>query len=111
MKMNIKTVLRLFEHASVRRIAILLPIGRGEACIYHLESVSGWCRAYMSQSGGHPAGSTRRTLRVLSPEGHLYPDLIIAAASLSGISTESISSPLDPCQILVARGIGAGASV
>src|SRR5512140_2540833 len=31
------------------RIAILLAIGRGEACVCHLESILGWRQAYISQ--------------------------------------------------------------
>jgi DNA-binding transcriptional ArsR family regulator len=31
------------------RIAILLSIGRGEACVCHLEAILGWRQAYISQ--------------------------------------------------------------
>jgi DNA-binding transcriptional ArsR family regulator len=31
------------------RLAILLAIGRGEACVCHLESILGWRQAYLSQ--------------------------------------------------------------
>ncbi len=31
------------------RIAILLAVGRGEACVCHLESLLGWRQAYISQ--------------------------------------------------------------
>ena len=31
------------------RLAILLAIGRGEACVCHLESILGWRQAYISQ--------------------------------------------------------------
>jgi len=31
------------------RIAILLAIGRGEACVCHLEAILGWRQAYISQ--------------------------------------------------------------
>lgn len=31
------------------RVAILLAIGRGEACVCHLESILGWRQAYISQ--------------------------------------------------------------
>jgi ArsR family transcriptional regulator len=31
------------------RIAILIAIGRGEACVCHLESILGWRQAYISQ--------------------------------------------------------------
>lgn len=35
--------------ASPQRIAILLAIGRGEACVCHLEAMLGWRQAYISQ--------------------------------------------------------------
>ena len=35
--------------ASPQRIAILLAIGQGEACVCHLESALGWRQAYISQ--------------------------------------------------------------
>ena len=35
--------------ASTQRVAILLAIGRGEACVCHLETVLGWRQAYISQ--------------------------------------------------------------
>lgn len=31
------------------RIALLIAIGRGEACVCHLESILGWRQAYISQ--------------------------------------------------------------
>jgi ArsR family transcriptional regulator len=34
---------------SPARIAILMAIGRGEACVCHLESILGWRQAYLSQ--------------------------------------------------------------
>src|SRR3972149_2669774 len=35
--------------ASPQRVAILLAIGRGEACVCHLEAALGWRQAYISQ--------------------------------------------------------------
>ncbi|NWG07099.1 MAG: winged helix-turn-helix transcriptional regulator [Chloroflexi bacterium] len=35
--------------ASPQRIAILLAIGTGEACVCHLEASLGWRQAYISQ--------------------------------------------------------------
>lgn len=35
--------------ASTQRIAILLAIGNGEACVCHLEAALGWRQAYISQ--------------------------------------------------------------
>jgi ArsR family transcriptional regulator len=35
--------------ASSQRIAILLAIGNGEACVCHLETALGWRQAYISQ--------------------------------------------------------------
>ena len=34
---------------SPARIAILIAIGRGEACVCHLEAILGWRQAYISQ--------------------------------------------------------------
>jgi len=34
---------------SPARVAILIAIGRGEACVCHLESILGWRQAYISQ--------------------------------------------------------------
>src|SRR5512135_1089111 len=31
------------------RLAILVAIGRGEACVCHLEAILGWRQAYLSQ--------------------------------------------------------------
>jgi ArsR family transcriptional regulator len=35
--------------ASPQRVAILLAIGNGEACVCHLEAALGWRQAYISQ--------------------------------------------------------------
>ena len=35
--------------ASSQRIAILLAVGNGEACVCHLEAALGWRQAYISQ--------------------------------------------------------------
>jgi ArsR family transcriptional regulator len=35
--------------ASPQRVAILLTIGMGEACVCHLETALGWRQAYISQ--------------------------------------------------------------
>jgi DNA-binding transcriptional ArsR family regulator len=35
--------------SSPARIAILIAIGRGEACVCHLEAILGWRQAYISQ--------------------------------------------------------------
>jgi ArsR family transcriptional regulator len=35
--------------SSPARIAIIIAIGRGEACVCHLESILGWRQAYISQ--------------------------------------------------------------
>ena len=84
--------------ASPARIAILLAIGRGEACVCHLEAALGWRQAYLSQH-----------LMVLRKAGILQDqregryvfyrwkdvsllDLITAAAALSGLSAESVSA-------------------
>lgn len=44
---KIGTVLQAI--GSPARVAILIAIGRGEACVCHLESILGWRQAYISQ--------------------------------------------------------------
>jgi DNA-binding transcriptional ArsR family regulator len=56
MKLNM-TLPEISEHiaetlqviAPPARIAILIAIGRGEACVCHLEAILGWRQAYISQ--------------------------------------------------------------
>ena len=44
---QIATVLQVL--GSPARVAILLAIGHGEACVCHLETILGWRQAYLSQ--------------------------------------------------------------
>jgi ArsR family transcriptional regulator len=84
--------------ASPQRIAILFLIGRGEACVCHLEASLGWRQAYISQ---HLMALRKADILQDRREGRyiFYSlkdasilDLIIASATLSGISPETISA-------------------
>jgi len=84
--------------ASPQRVAILLAIGRGEACVCHLETALGWRQAYISQ---HLMALRKADILTDRREGRYiyyrlknasFLDLITAAASLSGLSAESISA-------------------
>jgi ArsR family transcriptional regulator len=83
--------------ASPQRIAILLTIGRGEACVCHLESALGWRQAYISQ---HLMALRKSDLLADRREGRyvfyrlkntFLLDLLLASASLSGLSSEYVS--------------------
>jgi ArsR family transcriptional regulator len=84
--------------ASPQRVAILLAIGRGEACVCHLETALGWRQAYISQ---HLMSLRKADILTDRREGrYVYYrlknasllDLITGAASLSGLSTETVSA-------------------
>ena len=84
--------------ASPQRIAILLAIGRGEACVCHLEAALGWRQAYISQ---HLMALRKADILQDRREGRYvfyrlknasFLDLITAAAALSGLSAESVSA-------------------
>lgn len=84
--------------ASPQRIAILLAIGKGEACVCHLETALGLRQAYISQ---HLMALRKADILQDRREGRyvFYKiknasllDLITASATLSGLSTESVSS-------------------
>lgn len=84
--------------ASPQRIAILLAIGRGEACVCHLESALGWRQAYISQ---HLMALRKADILQDRREGrYVYYrlknaallDLITASATQSGLSAEAVSS-------------------
>ena len=84
--------------ASPQRIAILIAIGTGEACVCHLETALGWRQAYISQH----LMSLRKTDILLDRREGRYVfyrlkdasllDLITATARLSGLSAESVST-------------------
>lgn len=84
--------------ASPQRIAILLLIGKGEACVCHLEASLGWRQAYISQ---HLMALRKADILQDRREGRyvFYSlkdasilDLVIASATLSGLSAETVSS-------------------
>ena len=84
--------------ASPQRIAILLSIGTGEACVCHLEAVLGWRQAYISQ---HLMALRKAEILLDRREGrYIYYrlahtsllDLISSAAILSGLPAELVST-------------------
>ncbi len=84
--------------ASPQRIAILIAIGRGEACVCHLEAALGWRQAYISQ---HLMALRKADILSDRREGRYVfyrlkntslLDLVLAAAALSGLSAESVSA-------------------
>ncbi len=87
--------------ASPQRIAILLAIGKGEACVCHLETALGWRQAYISQHlmSLRKAGilQDRREGRYIfyRLKNASYLDLIAASASLSGLSALTVSVLID----------------
>ena len=84
--------------ASPQRIAILIAIGTGEACVCHLETALGWRQAYISQ---HLMSLRKADILLDRREGRYVfyrlkdaslLDLITASARLSGLSAESVST-------------------
>jgi ArsR family transcriptional regulator len=84
--------------ASPQRIAILLLIGKGEACVCHLEAALGWRQAYISQ---HLMALRKADILQDRREGRyiFYSlkdasllDLITASALLCGLSAETVSA-------------------
>jgi len=82
--------------ASPQRIAILLAIGQGEACVCHLESALGWRQAYISQ---HLMALRKADVLEDRREGRYvfyrlkntsYLDIIIASAEACGLSQETV---------------------
>ncbi|MBL8079992.1 MAG: winged helix-turn-helix transcriptional regulator [Anaerolineales bacterium] len=83
--------------ASPQRIAILLAIGTGEACVCHLEASLGWRQAYISQ---HLMALRKADILLDRREGRYvyyrlanasFLDLITVSARLSGFSADDIS--------------------
>src|SRR5574338_1087534 len=80
-----------------KRVALLLAIGRGEACVCHLEAVLGWRQAYISQHlmALRQAGilSDRREGRYVyyRLSDLRFLDLLSAAGSLINLPQEKIS--------------------
>lgn len=84
--------------ASPQRIAILLAIGIGEACVCHLEAALGWRQAYISQ---HLMALRKADILQDRREGrYVYYriksasllDLITASATQSGLAADAVSS-------------------
>lgn len=82
--------------SSPQRIAILLAIGQGEACVCHLETALGWRQAYISQ---HLMALRKADILEDRREGRYvyyrlkntsYLDLIIAAGAVCGLSEENV---------------------
>ena len=87
--------------ASPQRIAILLAIGHGEACVCHLESALGWRQAYISQ---HLMALRKADILEDRREGRYvyyrlkntsYVDLLKAAANVCGLSSETLFMLID----------------
>lgn len=88
----------LTAFASPQRVAILLAIGKGEACVCHLEAALGWRQAYISQH----LMSLRKADILLDRRAGRYVfyrlkdtsilDLITACARLNGLATETVSA-------------------
>jgi DNA-binding transcriptional ArsR family regulator len=88
--------------APAPRLAILLAIGRGEACVCHLESILGWRQAYISQ---HLMALRKADLIQDRRDGrYIYYSLKDAnllkllrdAAALSGLAPESVDALANP---------------
>jgi ArsR family transcriptional regulator len=84
--------------ASPQRIAILLAVGKGEACVCHLEASLGWRQAYISQ---HLMALRKADILQDRREGRYifyslkdasFLDILTASAALSGLSTEAVSA-------------------
>lgn len=84
--------------ASPQRIALLLAIGKSEACVCHLEAALGWRQAYISQ---HLMALRKANILTDSRKGRYVfyrlkdptlLDTLLDFARLSGFSAESISA-------------------
>jgi ArsR family transcriptional regulator len=84
--------------SSPQRIAILIAIGQGEACVCHLETALGWRQAYISQ---HLMALRKANILQDRRAGrYVYYklqnakilDLILDSAALSGLPAESVSA-------------------
>jgi len=84
--------------ASPQRIAILIAIGRGEACVCHIEAALGWRQAYISQ---HLMALRKADILTDRRAGRYvyyrlrdasFLDLVTAAASLNGLAPEAVSA-------------------
>jgi ArsR family transcriptional regulator len=82
--------------ASPQRIALLLAIGQGEACVCHLETALGWRQAYISQ---HLMALRKANILEDRREGRYvfyrlkatsYLDLIMASGEVCRLSKEVV---------------------
>jgi DNA-binding transcriptional ArsR family regulator len=87
--------------ASAQRIALLLAIGNGEACVCHLEASLGWRQAYISQ---HLMTLRKADILQDRREGRYVfyrlkdaalLDLILVAARLSDVPAKTISALIE----------------
>lgn len=87
--------------AAPQRIAILIAIGTGEACVCHLETALGWRQAYISQHlmalRKADVLQDRRVGRYVfyKLRNASYLDLILDAATLAGFSAEAVSAQIN----------------
>ncbi len=88
--------------SSPARLAILITIGQGEACVCHLESLLGWRQAYISQ---HLMALRKAEILKDRREGRFVYyrladqavlDLIRDVAKLSGIEPQQIDAIANP---------------
>ena len=84
--------------ASPQRIAILLAIGKNEACVCHLEAALGWRQAYISQ---HLMALRKANILLDRREGRYIfyrlkdsslLDIVLNFARLGGLPHKSISA-------------------
>jgi DNA-binding transcriptional ArsR family regulator len=84
--------------ASPQRIAILLAIGKNEACVCHLEAALGWRQAYISQ---HLMALRKANILADRRKGRYIfyrlkdsslLDIVLNFARLSGLSPATIST-------------------
>ncbi|MGZ9166428.1 MAG: ArsR/SmtB family transcription factor [Anaerolineales bacterium] len=87
--------------ASAQRIALLLALGNGEACVCHLEASLGWRQAYISQ---HLMALRKADILQDRREGRYVfyrlkdaalLDLILVAARLSDVPAKTISALIE----------------
>jgi ArsR family transcriptional regulator len=95
---QIAEILQVISPAA--RLAIVLTIGRGEACVCHLEAVLGWRQAYLSQ---HLMVLRKAEILQDRREGrYVYYrladpallDFVVAAARLSGLAPQTVTALL-----------------
>ena len=84
--------------ASPQRIAILLAIGKGEACVCHLEATLGWRQAYISQHlmilrKADVLQDQRKGRYVFyTLKNPALLDLLVNSASFNGVPPEAIAA-------------------